>query len=141
MGDHPLLPPIQDTFPRGDAEAQVLAVGRRFPALCKLLATLVTASPPKSQDAEVGIGFKLAGDGVWCWFCGLSFFCVCVWGLFFFCLCVFLDCVGVGFEFGIGVGSNMFFFARFCSYAVSLPATLACVLSNAMADDELVQYF
>ncbi|CAM9707338.1 unnamed protein product [Scytosiphon promiscuus] len=53
MGEHPLLPPIQDTFNKGDAEAQVLAVGRRFPALCKLLATLVTASPPKSQDADL----------------------------------------------------------------------------------------
>lgn len=53
MGDHPLLPPIQHAYKKGDAEAQVLAIGRRFPALCKLLATLVTASPPKAQDAEV----------------------------------------------------------------------------------------
>jgi len=51
MGDHPLLPPIQDTFSKGDAEGHASAIGRRFPALCKLLATLVTASPPKSQDA------------------------------------------------------------------------------------------
>ncbi len=50
MGDHPLLPPIQDTFSKGDAEAHASAIRRRFPALCKLLATLVTASPPKSQD-------------------------------------------------------------------------------------------
>lgn len=67
MGDHPLLPPIQDTFPRGDVEAQVLAVARRFPALCKLLATLVTASPPKSQDAEVrpgGWGTATVGVGL-----------------------------------------------------------------------------
>eukprot|EP00903_Cladosiphon_okamuranus_P006268 g6151.t1 len=52
MGDHPLLPPIQDTFNKGDAEAHVLAIGRRFPALCKLLATLVTASLPKAQHAD-----------------------------------------------------------------------------------------
>ncbi|CAN0342786.1 unnamed protein product, partial [Ectocarpus sp. 12 AP-2014] len=56
MGEHPLLPPIQDTFNKGDVEAHVLSIGRRFPALCKLLATLVTASPPKSQEPEEGDG-------------------------------------------------------------------------------------
>ncbi|CAN0345767.1 unnamed protein product, partial [Ectocarpus fasciculatus] len=39
-----------------DVEAHVLSIGRRFPALCKLLATLVTASPPKSQEPEEGDG-------------------------------------------------------------------------------------
>lgn len=56
MGDHPLLPPVQDTFRPGDAEAHVRAVGRRFPALCKLLATLITASPPpKSHESDVSL--------------------------------------------------------------------------------------
>lgn len=53
MGDHPLLPPIQETYPKGDGEAQVKAIGRRFPALCKLLATLVSATSPKTQEADV----------------------------------------------------------------------------------------
>lgn len=53
MEDHPLLPPIQDTFAKGDAESYVLAVSRRFPALCKLLATLIAASPPKARNSEV----------------------------------------------------------------------------------------
>lgn len=53
MGEHPLLPPIHDTFNKGDPEAHVIALGRRFPALCKLLSTLLTIPPPKSNDVHV----------------------------------------------------------------------------------------
>ena len=55
MEEHPLLPAIHDTFAKGDPEAHVMALGRRFPALCKLLATLVTVSPPRSNDANVSL--------------------------------------------------------------------------------------
>lgn len=74
MGDHPLLPPLQDTFKPGDAEAHVRAVGRRFPALCKLLATLTTASPPKSYESDVSCVSV----------CARVCLCLCVPSLVFF---------------------------------------------------------
>lgn len=78
MGEHPLLPPLEDTFPAGDAEAYVLAVGRRFPALCKLLATLVTASPSKTQETDVRFCFGIR---------------LCCAILLVFVLCLFCCCL------------------------------------------------
>lgn len=82
MGEHPLLPPLQQTFEPGDAEAHVRAVGRRFPALCKLLATLITASPPKSHESDVsyfGCFFSALGLLFECSSSEVSFHLVFVW--------------------------------------------------------------
>lgn len=51
----PLLVPLKDLLGNGgeeddEEERYAQALGRRFPALCRLLAALVTTPVPKSQD-------------------------------------------------------------------------------------------